>query len=550
MGLYDTHLLRAPCAICPVGPARRAAGPTGSPCVTCVPMSLRAPRGAQPAGPGAAAAAAGAAAISDWAATRAKEYELIAQRRDADGPMVDRALEIVRKFIIERGLILFGGLAIDYALRLKGDQIYPDDQRPDFDFLSMRNVDDAYDLADILQKAGFEGVGAIRGIHVQTMKVRTDYVWVADIGYAPPEVFAQIPTFDYQGMRAVHPDYQRMDMHLAFCFPFNGPPREDVFHRWRKDLVRLNLFERHYPITANGAAGGAAAPPLVTGRLAVPVTGRAVDLRVALHGFAAYSAIRAALDELAAALGRPVAITAPHLALSFPDNHTIAVESPAGDAVVVASPWPAEVAPRGTRFAPYMDLYPESFHGDGAVVLSAKNRRLAATLLRAAGPDGDAQVFVVTPHYLLLWLLYEAHRVEGDAAPERRDTYRAFYLHTLEVLRAAEDIYADTLEAADDPAARAAVMALFAASPFAPTVSTIGDRNLSASYIINIASNAQTLRDTPPAVLGLDADVADLLTGLPMNYYPAKAKPRPPFAYDANPMFSERAGLRVDTDHR
>jgi hypothetical protein len=275
------------------------------------------------------------------------------------------------------------------------------------------------------------------------------------------------------------------------------------------------------------------------------VTGRAADLRVALHGFAAYSAIRAALDELAAALGRPVAITAPHLALSFPDDHTIAVESPAGDAVVVASPWPEEVAPRGARFAPYMDLYPESFHGDGAVVLSAKNRRLAATLLRAAGPDGDTQVFVVTPHYLLLWLLYEGHRAKGDAAPERHNTYWAFYLHTLEVLRAAEDIYADTLEAADDPAARAAVMALFAASPFAPTVSTIGDRNLSASYIINIASNAQTLRDTPPAVLGLDADVAGLLTGLPMNYYPAKAKPRPPFAYDANPMFSERAGLRV-----
>jgi hypothetical protein len=287
---------------------------------------------------------------------------------------------------------------------------------------------------------------------------------------------------------------------------------------------------------------GGAAPPLVTGRLAVPVTGRAANLRVALHGFAAYAAIRAALDELAAALGRTAATNAPHLALSFPDDHTIVVESPAGDAVVVASPWPAEVAPRGTRFAPYMDLYPESFHGDGVVVLSAKNRRLAATLLRA---DGHAQVFVVTPHYLLLWLLYEAHRAEGDAAPERRDTYRAFYLHTLDVLRAAEDIYADTLEATDDPAARAAVMALFAASPFAPTVSTIGDRNLSASYIINIASNAQTLRDTPPAVLGLDADVAGLLTGLPMNYYPAKAKPRPPFAYDANPMFSERAGLRV-----
>jgi hypothetical protein len=267
--------------------------------------------------------------------------------------------------------------------------------------------------------------------------------------------------------------------------------------------------------------------------------GRGAGLRVALHGFAAYAATRAALDELAAALGRPAAaVAAPRLALSFPDDHTVTVDSPVGDAIIVASPWPAEVIPGGARFAPYMDLYPESYHGNGTVVLSAKNRRLAATLLRA--PGVDAQVFVVTPHFLLLWLLYEAHRAEGDAA--RRDTYRAFYAHTLEVLRAAEDIYADTLEATGDPAAREAVMALFAASPFAPTVKTIGDHNLNTAYIINMASNAQTLRDTPPAVLGLEANIADLLVGLPMNYYPAKSKPRPPFAYSANPMFSDRAG--------
>ena len=348
---------------------------------TSVTRSLRAARGALPTD----TLAAGAAALGAWAAARAKDYEVVAQRRDADGPMVDRALEIVRKFIVERGLILFGGLAVDYALRLKGDRIYPDDQRPDFDFLSTRSVDDAYDLADLLQKAGFEAVGAVRGIHVQTMKVRTDFIWVADIGYAPPDVFAKIPTFDFQGMRVVHPDYQRMDMHLAFCFPFNGPPREDVFHRWRKDLKRFNLFEKHYPIAADSQASvhfaqGTAAQ--VKGRLAVPVVGPGAELRVALHGFAAYAAIRASLDELAASLGRPrPEVAAPHLALAFPDNHTIVVESPVvgDDTVTVASPWPAEAVAGlagAERFSPYMDVCPESYRvlaeAGGVVVLSTK----------------------------------------------------------------------------------------------------------------------------------------------------------------------------------
>ena len=79
----------------------------------------------------------GLAALGLWATSRVKDAECTAQKLDADGVMVDRALDIVREFIVERGLILFGGTAIDYALRLKGSKIYPDEQRPDFDFSAL-----------------------------------------------------------------------------------------------------------------------------------------------------------------------------------------------------------------------------------------------------------------------------------------------------------------------------------------------------------------------------------------------------------------------------
>ena len=61
------------------------------------------------------------AGLAEWAAAIADESRVLAERRDADGAMQDRALALVRAFIVERGLILYGGLAIDYALRLRGE---------------------------------------------------------------------------------------------------------------------------------------------------------------------------------------------------------------------------------------------------------------------------------------------------------------------------------------------------------------------------------------------------------------------------------------------
>ena len=123
------------------------------------------------------------AALSAWVSERSADFEAIAQKVDADAPTADRALEIVRSFIAERKLVLYGGQAIDFALRLKGSGIYPDYQTPDYDFYSPQSVDDAYDLAERLAAEGFKNVGALPAIHVQTMRVKTDFIFVADISY-------------------------------------------------------------------------------------------------------------------------------------------------------------------------------------------------------------------------------------------------------------------------------------------------------------------------------------------------------------------------------
>lgn len=489
----------------------------------------------------------GMTALTALVAEREKDFGVVAELRDADGPMLDRALDAVRAFIIARGLILFGGLAIDCALRLKGGRIYPDAQRPDYDFMSFRSVDDAYDLADELANAGFVGVGAVRGIHVQTMKVRVDFRWVADVGHVPRDVYDTIPTFEYQGMRVVHPDFQRMDMHLAFCFPYNAPPREDVFHRWRKDLKRINLYERYYPIeparspqkglAARAVAAAGPAPPMVQARLAVPLTARGGDgpLTVALHGFAAYAVLRAALRDV---LGRAIPSAAPELAIEFPedDPRVVRVETPAGDAVTFASPQPvaavAALPEPATWYDAYMDTCPESVRVGSAHVLSTAGRLLAA----AAVPVSATRVArVVTPQYLLLWLLYQAHRAAGT---DEATLYRTYYAHTLTILRDAEAAYAAAMAAEPDATRRAGLMDAFAASPFAPTTAVIGTTNTDAAYSIRVADAADKLRETPPAQLGVRPDIGELIRGLPARgYYPGGNKPRPTFVYEGCALF-------------
>jgi hypothetical protein len=504
------------------------------------------------------------ARLASWVDKRAARFEVIAQKRDADAPMAERALEIVRLFIIEKGLILYGGLAIDYALRLKGSKIYPKHQLPDYDCFSPQSVDHAYELADRLLAAGFPNVGAIPAIHVQTMRVATDFIYVADISYAPPEAFSRLPTISYGGMRVVHPDHQRTDMHLAFCFPFSNPPREDIYHRFAKDLKRFRLLQALYPIVAGAALNTPAAA--AGGGDGAPVwAGISVDLgRAALHGFAAYAAVRRAffeLEQAARSAGVPAKTLAAARALvDRGPALEISVEA-RGNAVLVlftppalaprlalASPWAEEVVPALASalrapvewFAPHMDtrpmvarIAPPTPRAPGVDVYSTRDRLLAITWLTLDG----VRVAVVSLQYVLLSFLHEAH---AAADAETRSLFVGYYLATLDLLEAGGALTAALrLDRADDEFLR-----FVGCSPFGLPVQTLGDSNRGSSYLIRLAQTARRLGDTPPGV-----DPADLpdLANVPARYYPGEkhtAGDHPPFDYSSNSAF-QRAGQRL-----
>ena len=66
------------------------------------------------------------------------------------------ALNHVRDFIKKEKRVLYGGMAIDLALRAKSKKLYDDDVVPDYDFYSPDHYVDAYAIARHLHKYAYK----------------------------------------------------------------------------------------------------------------------------------------------------------------------------------------------------------------------------------------------------------------------------------------------------------------------------------------------------------------------------------------------------------
>lgn len=175
------------------------------------------------------------------------DFETLLFDHNPEKDQILSAMEIVKQYIIKNKRILTGGMAIDMALREKGTVLYKDNKIPDYDFYSPTFHVDAYTIGEILSEK-YEGISVIPALHVSTMKVRVNFVVVADITYIPQKIYDQIPTVDFQGMLVVHPQYQMIDQHLALSLPFENPPMETIMSRWKKDIERYDLLNKYYPI--------------------------------------------------------------------------------------------------------------------------------------------------------------------------------------------------------------------------------------------------------------------------------------------------------------
>ena len=163
----------------------------------------------------------------------------------ANSPDIIKIFSIVEKFLREKKLIAYGGIAIN-ALLPKQDKFYNlDVELPDYDFFSPRALDDAKELADVYFKAGFDEVEAKPGVHFGTYKVFVNFMPVADITYLHKDIFNAIKQDAVLVNKILYtpPNYLRMSMYLEL-----SRPSGDV-SRWEKVLKRLILLNKNYPLT-------------------------------------------------------------------------------------------------------------------------------------------------------------------------------------------------------------------------------------------------------------------------------------------------------------
>jgi len=152
-------------------------------------------------------------------------------------------VDILKKFIVQKKLICYGGTAINNILP-KNEQFYSDFEIPDFDMYSMHPMEDAKALADLYYRSGFTEVQAKAGIHVGTFKVFVNYIPIADLTFLQKQIFENIQkeTVILDGIHYAPPNFLRMNMYLEL-----SRPTGDI-SRWEKVLTRLNLLNKYYPI--------------------------------------------------------------------------------------------------------------------------------------------------------------------------------------------------------------------------------------------------------------------------------------------------------------
>lgn len=150
---------------------------------------------------------------------------------------------IVFDFIKKKGLILYGGEAIDKNLKKVGKPgIYTAQSKPDYDFYSYDYEKDSIELCNIFYDKGYKYVRRIPRIHRGTFAVQANTATLADITYVPKNIFDRIPTITVNGVKYISDLYAIKNLYLGLV----RPKLSGNYARWEKDWSRLQLMNEAF----------------------------------------------------------------------------------------------------------------------------------------------------------------------------------------------------------------------------------------------------------------------------------------------------------------
>jgi hypothetical protein len=195
------------------------------------------------------------ATISDSIITQ-REKELLKKSQDGlDDYIVSvddrKKYDIVKKFIQDKGLKVYGGIAINSYLP-REEKIYNPKDVPDYDMYSPNPWQHAMELADIYHSQGYKYVEARAGIHKGTYKVFVNLWPVADITYMNRAEFDKMKSKVINGIRVVSPYKLLESMYKEFSEPYSNPARwpkvaerEKLLTKWTNPLGKRFACSKH-----------------------------------------------------------------------------------------------------------------------------------------------------------------------------------------------------------------------------------------------------------------------------------------------------------------
>lgn len=182
-------------------------------------------------------------ALAKAAAAEAADFQ---ERFAAEDTESRKIVDIMERFLRNRGRVVYGGAAINAHMSAKNKFYDPALNLPDYDFMTPDPIQDCADLIATFELEGFQDVEAKFGIHEGTYKIFVNYRSAADITYMPPEIYdrvvADADTID--GIRYASVNFLRMNIYLEL-----SRPAGDV-KRWEKVYERLLLLNEEHPLRA------------------------------------------------------------------------------------------------------------------------------------------------------------------------------------------------------------------------------------------------------------------------------------------------------------
>ena len=174
------------------------------------------------------------------------EINEIVQKKDQKKKLIkDKTLNIVKKFMIDKQLICYGGTAINDLLP-KEEQFYNYDvDIPDYDFFSPNAIEDAKELCDIFSKENVYSVESKSAFVYGTYKVYVNYVAIADITQIDKKFYEELlkTAKKKEKVLYVSPNFLKMSLHQELARPLGS------IDRWEKIYSRLTTFNNIYPVT-------------------------------------------------------------------------------------------------------------------------------------------------------------------------------------------------------------------------------------------------------------------------------------------------------------